>query len=59
MGDAGRDGVRADDDVHPVVVLPQPADLHAVVMGDPFVGIIHPCKIYNVLALGTLWLWLT
>jgi hypothetical protein len=21
-------------------------------MGDPFVGIVHPCKIYNILALG-------
>lgn len=28
------------------------ADLHVVVMGEPFVGIIHPCKIYNILALG-------
>lgn len=28
------------------------ADLHLVVMGDAFVGIVHPCKIYNVLALG-------
>ncbi len=28
------------------------ADLHLVVMGDPFVGILHPCKIYNVLSLG-------
>jgi glycosyltransferase involved in cell wall biosynthesis len=28
------------------------ADLHIVAMGDPFVGIVHPCKIYNVLALG-------
>lgn len=28
------------------------ADLHVVVMGDPFVGIVHPCKVYNVLALG-------
>jgi glycosyltransferase involved in cell wall biosynthesis len=28
------------------------ADLHAVVMGDPFVGIVHPCKIYNALAIG-------
>jgi colanic acid biosynthesis glycosyl transferase WcaI len=26
------------------------ADLHLVVMGDPYVGIVHPCKIYNVLA---------
>jgi glycosyltransferase involved in cell wall biosynthesis len=25
------------------------ADLHVVVMGDPFVGLIHPCKIYNIL----------
>jgi colanic acid biosynthesis glycosyl transferase WcaI len=28
------------------------ADLHVVVTGSPFVGIIHPCKIYNILALG-------
>lgn len=28
------------------------ADLHAVVLGDAFVGIVHPCKIYNILALG-------
>ena len=21
-------------------------------MGDPFVGIVHPCKIYNILTLG-------
>ena len=27
-------------------------DLHVVVMGNPFVGIVHPCKIYNILALG-------
>jgi len=26
------------------------ADLHVVVMGDQYVGIVHPCKIYNVLA---------
>ena len=28
------------------------ADLHVVVMGEPFVGLIHPCKIYNVLGVG-------
>jgi len=28
------------------------ADLHIVVMGDPFVGIVHACKIYNVMAVG-------
>ncbi|MDB6120341.1 MAG: hypothetical protein JWO08_4122 [Verrucomicrobiaceae bacterium] len=28
------------------------ADLHVVVMGTPFVGIVHPCKIYNILSLG-------
>jgi glycosyltransferase involved in cell wall biosynthesis len=28
------------------------ADLHVVVLGDPFVGIVHPCKIYNVLRIG-------
>jgi hypothetical protein len=25
------------------------ADLHVIIIGDPFVGIIHPSKIYNVL----------
>ena len=29
------------------------ADLHTVVMGEPFVGTVHPCKIYNILTLGT------
>lgn len=28
------------------------ADLHAVVMGDAFAGIVHPCKIYNAMLLG-------
>ena len=28
------------------------ADLHVVIMGDPFVGLVHPCKIYNLLNLG-------
>jgi colanic acid biosynthesis glycosyl transferase WcaI len=28
------------------------ADLHVVVMGNPFVGTIHPCKIYNILRVG-------
>lgn len=29
------------------------ADLHVVVMGDSFVGIVHPCKVYNILAVGS------
>ena len=28
------------------------ADLQVVIMGEPYVGIIHPCKIYNILALN-------
>ena len=28
------------------------ADLQVVVMGDPFVGLVHPCKIYNILGVG-------
>jgi hypothetical protein len=28
------------------------ADLHAVAMGNAFVGVVHPCKIYNILMLG-------
>jgi glycosyltransferase involved in cell wall biosynthesis len=27
------------------------ADLHVVVMGDQFVGIVHPCKVYNIVKL--------
>lgn len=34
------------------------ADLHVVVMGDPFVGIIHPCKVYNIVTLGTPFLYI-
>ena len=29
------------------------ADMHVVVMGDQFVGIVHPCKIYNIITIGT------
>ena len=29
------------------------ADLHVVAMGNPFVGIVHPCKIYNILRVGS------
>ena len=28
------------------------ADLQVVVMGDSFTGIVHPCKIYNILEIG-------
>ena len=28
------------------------ADLHVVVMGEEFVGIVHPCKVYNIMAIG-------
>lgn len=28
------------------------ADLHVVVMGEKFVGIVHPCKIYNIISVG-------
>ena len=28
------------------------ADVHVVVMGNAFVGLVHPCKIYNILAVG-------
>lgn len=29
------------------------ADLHLVVMGERFAGVVHPCKIYNVLTVGS------
>jgi colanic acid biosynthesis glycosyl transferase WcaI len=28
------------------------ADLHVVVMGEKFVGIVHPCKVYNSMSVG-------
>ena len=28
------------------------ADLHVVVMGEEFVGIVHPCKVYNITLVG-------
>jgi glycosyltransferase involved in cell wall biosynthesis len=28
------------------------ADAHVVAMGNPFVGLVHPCKIYNILAVA-------
>jgi hypothetical protein len=34
------------------------ADLHVVVMGDPFTGIVHPCKIYNILRIGSPFLYI-
>jgi glycosyltransferase involved in cell wall biosynthesis len=34
------------------------ADLHAVIMGDEFPGIVHPCKIYNILAIGSPFLYI-
>lgn len=34
------------------------ADLHVVVMGDEYVGIVHPCKIYNLLAANRAFLYI-
>jgi colanic acid biosynthesis glycosyl transferase WcaI len=34
------------------------ADLHTVVMGDGFSGIVHPCKVYNILSVGTPFLYI-
>ncbi len=34
------------------------ADLHTVVMGDSFVGIVHPCKLYNILRVGSSFLYI-
>src|ERR1039458_4707606 len=28
------------------------ADAHVIAMGNEFVGLVHPCKIYNILAVG-------
>jgi len=59
----------ADEQLRNVVVLPyQPlealaaslssADLHVVVMGNPFVGMVHPSKVYNIRALGIPYLYI-
>jgi colanic acid biosynthesis glycosyl transferase WcaI len=34
------------------------ADLHVVVMGNDFVGIVHPCKLYNILTIGSPFLYI-
>lgn len=34
------------------------ADLHVVVMGNGFVGIVHPCKLYNILTIGSSFLYI-
>ncbi|HEV2827628.1 MAG TPA: glycosyltransferase family 4 protein [Pyrinomonadaceae bacterium] len=34
------------------------ADLHVVVMGDGFVGIVHPSKLYNILTIGSPFLYI-
>jgi hypothetical protein len=34
------------------------ADLQVVILGDTFVGIVHPCKIYNMLAVGAPFLYI-
>jgi len=34
------------------------ADLHVVVMGDPFVGLVHTCKVYNIRTLGIPYLYI-
>jgi colanic acid biosynthesis glycosyl transferase WcaI len=34
------------------------ADLHLVVMGDPFTGLVHPCKVYNIVAIGAPFLYI-
>jgi glycosyltransferase involved in cell wall biosynthesis len=34
------------------------ADLHVVVMGDAFRGLVHPCKVYNIVAVGAPFLYI-
>jgi len=34
------------------------ADLHVVVMGDGYQGLVHPCKIYNILTVGSPFLYI-
>lgn len=71
-GGSEQDKVRAFAEVHDlrnVLCMPyQPlqdlsaslsaADLHVVVMGEAFAGILHPCKVYNILAIGSPFLYI-
>ena len=34
------------------------ADLHTIVMGEKFVGIVHPCKVYNIMAVSAPFLYI-
>jgi colanic acid biosynthesis glycosyl transferase WcaI len=34
------------------------ADLHVVVMGDRFAGLVHPCKVYNIVAIAAPFLYI-
>jgi hypothetical protein len=34
------------------------ADLHVVIMGDRFKGLVHPCKVYNIIATGAPFLYI-
>jgi colanic acid biosynthesis glycosyl transferase WcaI len=34
------------------------ADLHMVIMGDRFKGLVHPCKVYNIVAIGAPFLYI-
>lgn len=34
------------------------ADLHTIVMGEGFAGIVHPCKVYNIIKVGTPFLYI-
>ena len=34
------------------------ADLHVIIMGSTFAGIVHPCKVYNILAVGAPFLYI-
>jgi hypothetical protein len=34
------------------------ADLHVIVMGDAFAGLVHPCKIYNIVGIGIPYLYI-
>ncbi|MGI9165256.1 MAG: glycosyltransferase family 4 protein [Pyrinomonadaceae bacterium] len=34
------------------------ADLHTIVMGNEFAGIVHPCKVYNILSIGSPFLYI-
>jgi hypothetical protein len=54
VGDLDRNGIHADEDIHPVVILPQLSDLYAVQVAWPAQGVYYVLADYGVPLLALL-----